>query len=88
MEYTDENAVKTKSCMGCEHHKVINDPDPTDWFCDDDKAVVCTLERNPKQDVKSRYLAERSIFRAVQVGIRPYRLEKETPIPEWCPLNK
>src|SRR4051812_3276113 len=34
-----------KTCIGCKHHEVIADPDPHDWFCDDDVAVVCTLKK-------------------------------------------
>jgi hypothetical protein len=29
--------------MDCPHHRVERDPDPYDWFCDDDVKVVCTL---------------------------------------------
>ncbi len=32
---------KTKTCLDCPDHEVINDRDPDDWFCDDDIAVVC-----------------------------------------------
>jgi len=34
------------NCMDCPHHKVEHDPDPTDSFCDDDQAVLCTLAKN------------------------------------------
>lgn len=73
-----------KTCMECNHSKVIQDPDPHDWFCDDDKAVVCDLTTNPSMDKKSDYAANRQKYRCITVSCRPYNLEKETPIPEWC----
>ena len=87
MEYTEKKSNK-KSCLSCNHHKIINDPDPHDWFCDDDMAVVCTLTTNPNQDLKSKYAADRQGFRCVGVSIRPYKLKAESEIPSWCPLNK
>lgn len=30
------------NCIDCPFHKVLSDPDPDDWFCDDDVKVVCT----------------------------------------------
>jgi hypothetical protein len=69
------------SCMKCPHHKVVRDPDPDDWFCDDDCAVLCTLEAPPK---KSRFEHQ-----AVTTACRPYNTEKETtPVPNWCQLRK
>lgn len=34
---TDEE----KTCINCPSHEVLPDPDPYDWFCDDDVKVVC-----------------------------------------------
>jgi hypothetical protein len=31
-----------KNCMDCPFHEVQRDPDPDDWFCDDDEKVLCT----------------------------------------------
>lgn len=31
------------NCTKCPHHEVRSDPDPDDWFCDDDVKVVCKL---------------------------------------------
>lgn len=76
------------TCMDCPNHKVIADPDPDDWFCDDDKAVVCSISIHENRDPKSRHLADRSEFRPIQVGIRPHHLRKETEPPVWCPLRK
>lgn len=30
-----------ENCMDCPNHNVLPDPDPYDWFCDDDEKVVC-----------------------------------------------
>lgn len=30
-----------KNCMDCPYHEVLPDPDPDDWFCDDDEKVNC-----------------------------------------------
>lgn len=31
------------NCTKCKEHKVLMDPDPNDWFCDDDVKVVCSI---------------------------------------------
>lgn len=59
-----------ENCMDCPDSVVLPDPDPNDWFCDDDKKVVCNLNK-----------AEKCITRAC----RPYNLRKECDIPTWCP---
>ncbi len=33
------------NCIDCKHHRVLPDPDPDDWFCDDDEKVLCTLAK-------------------------------------------
>ncbi len=35
-------SIEVGNCMDCPMHKVMADPDPDDWFCDDDEKVVCT----------------------------------------------
>lgn len=30
-----------KNCTDCPFHQVMPDPDPNDWFCDDDVKVLC-----------------------------------------------
>ncbi len=76
-----------KTCLDCPFHKVISDPDPNDWFCDDDQAVVCTKSKNKNQDTSSKYVSDRQEFKCVTSSCRPYKLEKESNIPSWCPLN-
>ena len=52
-----EKNLKITSCLDCPHHKVIADPDPDDWFNDDDCATVCTKMKNDKQDKKSKWVS-------------------------------
>lgn len=59
------------NCTRCPNHRVLPDPDPNDWFCDDDVKVVCTV-------------ADRNITSAC----RPYRIEHESTVPDWCPLKE
>jgi hypothetical protein len=33
--------VKMNSCIDCGWHDILPDPDPDDWFCDDDVKVIC-----------------------------------------------
>jgi hypothetical protein len=61
------------SCIDCAFHRVAPDPDPLDWFCDDDVAVLCASTNN----------------KPATVACRPYNARKETaPPPRWCPLRK
>jgi len=73
-----------KTCIDCEYHKVIEDPDPNDWFCDDDKAVVCTLEQNDTRDSDSEYASNRNPYKCITVSCRPHHIIKESTIPDWC----
>ena len=34
--------LKITSCVDCSFHREVSDPDPHDWFCDDDVKIVCT----------------------------------------------
>lgn len=75
------------SCLDCSHHQVIRDPDPDDWFCSDDLAIVCRLTLNPDKDPNSKWVSSRNDFRAITVSCRPHYLKKESDTPPWCPLN-
>lgn len=37
--------LEIKNCLDCPHHEVQNDPDPLDWFCDDDIKVFCKKKK-------------------------------------------
>jgi hypothetical protein len=76
---------KPENCLDCPFHKVIADPDPLDWFNDDDQAVICT-KVNRKPNMNSQYLADKQEFKTVTVSCRPYKLRVESKTPDWCPL--
>jgi hypothetical protein len=78
--------MKPSNCLDCPFHKVIADPDPHDWFNDDDQAVVCRKVNNDSIDLNSKYVADRQAFKTVTVSCRPYNLRKESNTPKWCPL--
>lgn len=79
--------MKFTHCIQCPHHSVINDSDPSDWFNDDDCAVVCTKTKRPTNP-ESKYAADRQPYKTVAVACRPYQLKKESKVPIWCPLLK
>ncbi|PLX26974.1 hypothetical protein C0583_05285 [Candidatus Parcubacteria bacterium] len=64
------NNVKIDNCIDCSYHRELPDPDPDDWFCDDDVKVVCTKKKPSKN---------------ITVACRPYNTRNECDIPEWCP---
>lgn len=75
--------VKITNCVMCSNHVVEPDPDPTDWFDDDDVKVRCRL--STKTQASGRAVTEEPY---ITVGCRPYMIEKECSIPSWCPLIK
>jgi hypothetical protein len=77
---------KPTNCMDCPFHKVIPDPDPHDWFNDDDEAVVCLKMNNDSMDLDSKYAADRQAFKKISVACRPYNKRRECETPKWCPL--
>lgn len=76
-----------ENCIDCKNHVVVNDPDPTDWFCDDDVAVLCKLSLNK---TKSKYYSSGQLFEyePITVSCRPHYIRKECDVPVWCPLNE
>lgn len=74
-------------CTSCPHSLVIDDPDPNDWFCDDDKALVCTKMANKNIKPDSKWASDRSKYRIIACSERPYNLAKAANIPYWCPLR-
>jgi hypothetical protein len=71
-----EITTKINNCLDCPFHKVLRDPDPHDWFCDDDEKTICTKVINPKTGQ----------HKVVTSGNRPYQTRKESMVPDWCPL--
>ena len=63
-------ALEIESCVDCPHCGITQDPDPLDWFCDDDKKAVCELSDGGK---------------IITSSCRPYQLRQECKVPDWCP---
>lgn len=75
--------ITITNCTQCPNSRVERDPDPHDWFCDDDVKVRCLAS---KATYNARSPRCRNPF--ITVGCRPYNTEKECGIPNWCPLLK
>ena len=75
-----------ENCINCPHHRIVPDPDPTDWFNADDEAIVCS-KKERGSDLKSKYGVDRQKFQPVDVGLRPYQT-KNVKAPDWCPISK
>jgi hypothetical protein len=73
--------------MDCPNHIVEADPDPHDWFCDDDQAVLCKLAENVEKK-KRWWDGFEWEFRPIIWSCRPHHKRKECDRPEWCPLIK
>jgi hypothetical protein len=76
--------LKITNCIDCPKHEVVPDPDPIDWFNDDDVAVLCTLmdNDNPPHPLNAKFK-----HRPVTVACRPYAVRGESDVPHWCPLK-
>lgn len=60
------------NCTDCPEHETRVTPDPDDWFCDDDIAVLCRAAHRRK-------IAE---------GIRPQFVREYCTVPAWCPRHR
>lgn len=76
--------VKTKEeftpsgCATCAHAQVFADPDPDDWFCDDDVKVLCMAVKHSSITGEQKNV--------ITCACRPYMVAKECSyIPSWCP---
>lgn len=78
--------MQTYNCLNCEFHNIINDPDPFDWFCDNDVAIVCSKLKNDNLIKNSPYLSDRNEYKIIQSSLRPYEV-KNVKCPIWCPLK-
>lgn len=76
--------LEITNCTECKNLVVTPDPDPDDWFCDDVKAM-CKAAKNQVPTLSSGgYICAEEPY--VTVGCRPYKLNEECGIPDWCPL--
>lgn len=66
-----------ENCLDCAFHKVQRDPDPYDWFCDDDEKTICTKTSTGDGE-----------YRTITSGNRPYQTRRESLRPRRCPLLK
>lgn len=83
----DAERVVVENCLDCDAHTIIKDPDPTDWFNDDDVAVVCTLKDNDEVKKDSRYMSDMCIYKSITRSCRPHKARKESNVPKWCPKD-
>lgn len=60
------------NCTECPHHEIQSDPDPEDWFCDDDVKVYCKVAKKHATTGCRPYNAKK----------------ETAPVPTWCPLKK
>lgn len=68
-------------CAICAHSTIRPDPDPDDWFCDDDVKVICSA-------VPVDVNGEPATKNTITVACRPYNIIKECSyVPEWCPQH-
>lgn len=84
MTASNKAVLPIENCMDCPNHVVVNDPDPHDWFNDDDEAVLCKI--SPNVSNAERYAGGKFPHRPVSISIRPYNKRKECTVPDWCPL--
>lgn len=69
-------------CAICVHAQTYPDPDPFDWFCDDDVKVIC--EAVPL-GVNGEPMGGKN---QITGACRPYMVVAECSyIPEWCPQH-
>jgi len=86
MEVNIKFNYEINSCISCPYHKVIKDPDPDDWFNDDDMAVVCTKLPNDeigKYRSPAYFIGQN--YKVVSSALRPPELSNFNWIPDFCP---
>jgi len=78
--------VNIDNCIDCGAHIIEPDPDPTDWFCDDDVKVRCTKAHNQTPQLHSS--GQTMVGEPyITVACRPYRTRHECSVPDWCPIK-
>ena len=64
-----------KQCRGCKYCVIESDPDPNDWFNDDDQKALCkhfsVIDKN-------------GCKKLIEYALRPH---EKIEIPKWCPLK-
>lgn len=80
--------IEIHNCLDCPHHIRCPDPDPHDWFCMDDEAVLCGRTPWRAGDLRSYRGNQPFQHKPVTTSCRPHHLRQECAIPEWCPLQE
>jgi len=75
------------NCLDCPMVDVQRDPDPMDWFNDDDQAAFCLKTPRTKYPDKKKYPSDFVKFRPITVSARPHHLRGECITPKWCPMD-
>ena len=69
-----KKSLTIEQCRKCPHCRILPDPDPTDWFNDDDQKAIC---------VHPQSIDDRKFGKDIEGMLRPY---EKVDIPKWCPL--
>jgi hypothetical protein len=79
-------------CTQCPHHRWQSNPDPDDWFRDDECDLICTY--NNKANIISSSL---NVFEQknpnyttslVPLNKAQFEVSLSITVPKWCPLKK
>lgn len=65
------SVIYQKEITQCPHCKIYPDPDPDDWFCDEE--ACCSIVKD-----------EQNLPKDIEGMLRPY---EKVGIPDWCPLK-
>lgn len=94
MKVVVSKEYEVNGCYQCPFCKILPDPDPDDWFCDDDVKMICTHKdrgEHKKEEVNQYFfkVAEENkhLGRYICGGLRPYEV-KGNYVPDWCPEKK
>ena len=79
-----------KFCTECPKHIQGYDPvpDDDDIFNMNNVYCVCSLLPNKNINEESDFVVDTQPYKIVSRGVRPYKLEDNCRIPNWCPLKK
>lgn len=75
------------NCLDCEHCIKVSDPDPLDWFRDDEMAVACALVKNDNTEWIPR-MDYRFPNKCVTYACSMDDLRESCQQPDWCPLKE
>ena len=78
--------LEIENCIDCPNHEVSPDPNPYDWFCDDDIKVRC-IKSNNQIGKRTRNDNLKIGEPYITVACRPHNKRNECKIPDWCPLK-